>query len=849
MKKIKLLLSVFFLISFATSAQITVTASATSSTCRNNGTIQVIVTGVPDPIIYGIAKAPYNEPDIISGLSSLFTDLEPGDYFYGYYSGGAFVKSPNTVKVENKFNLVPPTLGIFARYFAYCEPTDPLGELGGYASGGNAPYFIELVNASNVVVQEQNVPENRFTFSNVASGTYSVRATDVCGTVFFSKNTTLKPNVPYTDFNMGTVVSPLPSYFDVTYNTANNVCSGILSAKIKSLGFMGTNFSDITTHGSDTPSFYGDKNPLYKVEIQNESGGFDVYDNQTQLQVDGWDGLGYPLPNDRLKWGIVKVSLTICGITKTNQFNLAQYEGFRIKPISFVRFNIRDDATPDLCAGITQVEVRAATNDNEICKPVTIDITENGTASTQHYILTDNLVFRLDIGKTYSFVMKDGNGVEPPSYSYQNSTTSSIKDSAPNSSKSLFINPLYYTPKPVRDKIKLIVGPSPQNFGKSALVISDLNTSLGLVGPVHIQTISGPSVIDTTLTPSPIIGNYLGLGNNLIPGTYKIRVTDTQCFQAEYDLELQSYFTSASIQNVKSTPDGYTCSYFLVEGEIKITAVGNPAPAVIDDVYGGFDSYIAMGTIKGPSTDYYCFWNVPMQGADVFPFSFYVLAGDYELALTRTDEDFCERLLLPSEVLENTATVPISVYPNFPVFDLKQSGGVICPGNTIGTLTVKVDNSTDTITYFIKKDTDPDFPAIGQSSTTFTGLTAGTYIVKAKTSCFEVIQPFILRPVAQMGDIIVGDNTYCTGSPLNLSVIGLGPLISTLWTLPDNSTISVPVLTINNLTVANNGEYKVTVTTAAGCALSGTITVTVNPETEVGVPVFSVGSLTSICQS
>ncbi|MFH7035643.1 HYR-like domain-containing protein, partial [Flavobacterium aquidurense] len=806
---------------------------------------------MPTPIVYGIAKSPYNEPDIISSSSPIFTMLAPGDYFYGYYSGGTFIQSATTVKVVNNYVTTSPTFSNYAPiFYAYCGSTDPLGRIYGTLTGGNAPYTVELINSSSQIVQQLQT-SSQISFTGVAAGNYTLSATDNCGTVVLAPNTvTLRANVPYTNFTLGTVSQqPSSSNFNVVFSTAGDVCTPILSASVTHLSsVLNLTVTDVTSgSGTNVPQYYGPKSAVYKLEVQNAAGGFDIYDNLTVAQAYATVAT---LPNDRSKWGIIRGSVTICGITKTNQLDLSLYKEFKQTPLSYVGISIYDDPTPIACVPPTQVQFTTNLYQSGGCQPITLDVTEKGTSNTQHYELPFNFSFKLDIGKTYVIVIKDATGQELPTYSFKNLTTSPSTKPTQTDPNNLFIDPAYFTPLAIKDKITFADGPSSKNIGKSALVINNITTSLGLVAPIRIQSISGPTVIDKTFTPTTST-YYVGLGNDLLPGTYKIRVTDAQCFSAEYDVVLASYFVSVALQNITSEPSPLTCDRYIKKGEIRITAVGKRLggnPDVITTVYGSNSAYPRL--LKMPAGATYTnstSSNVTLTGDATIPFTFTAdISGSYEMALSRQNDG---RLLLPSEIFENTTSVPLEVLPNFPAFDLAQSGGVICPGNTTGSLTVKVNNTVGTVNYFIKKDTDADFPATGQTSTTFTGLTAGNYVVKAKTNCFEVIQPFTLKPATEVGDIVVGDNAFCTGGTLNLSTIALGPVTSIVWTLPDNSTVSTPNLNISNLTTANSGEYKVHVVTAAGCIFDGSIIVTVNPNGEVALPVFNALSPPLLCQS
>ncbi|WP_278020513.1 hypothetical protein [Flavobacterium ginsengisoli] len=119
-----------------------------------NGKIELTASGIPEPIIYGIAKSPYTAADVISSTSPVFSFLAPGNYYYGYYNGANFVSSSSTIAVANQYVTTSPSFtAYYATRYAYCGGTDPLGRVTGSLSGGNKPYNVELLNSSNVVVQ------------------------------------------------------------------------------------------------------------------------------------------------------------------------------------------------------------------------------------------------------------------------------------------------------------------------------------------------------------------------------------------------------------------------------------------------------------------------------------------------------------------------------------------------------------------------------------------------------------------------------------------------------------------------------------------------------------------------
>ncbi|KAF5291655.1 hypothetical protein FQR65_LT20440 [Abscondita terminalis] len=178
------------------------------------------------------------------------------------------------------------------------------------------------------------------------------------------------------------------------------------------------------------------------------------------------------------------------------------------------------------------------------------------------------------------------------------------------------------------------------------------------------------------------------------------------------------------------------------------------------------------------------------------------ISGDYVLAIS-PKEGF-NTFVTSEDIMENTLTVPITVSSDFPIVDLSKSGGAVCGGSTTGDLYIKVDNASGPVTYFLKKSTDAHFPATGQSSPVFTGLSEGSYQVKIVTRCYQIIQPFVMVNQSA-NNIIVGERELCKGDTLDLTPLPVGPLKSIEWKFPDGTTTTDYNLLRNNMTAGDNG--------------------------------------------
>ncbi|OHT45740.1 hypothetical protein B0A71_15900 [Flavobacterium tructae] len=836
--------------SYAGHAQVTITAVASNTSCVGNGSITVTVNNVTVPITYAIAKLPFNEATVITSPDPVFINLATGDYYYGYYNGTTFVRAAASINVGSSFSTVSPTItSVSAKNYTYCgNDPDPLGTVSVRISGGNGPYTISLLNASdNSEVQKITTSLTNYNFTNLLPGAYKVQLTDNCGATTTSLNTvTLSANVIFksSDLQIVTKTSLSNSDVDIVYNTTGDVCSGVKSATLVN------GFKAVVSHFyiNTTPDFLVGFNDAtssirYKLEIQNGT-GWDVYDNLTRAQAEQ----RFVLPSDRSEWGEVRLTGTYCGLSRTiTQDYGASSIG---KPLAFkFDFRIVDDPANTNCS--TTGKVRLSGNGMGAnwamtgCLPYNLEVTNNATGIKTDYTLTDGRLdiglvnCLLDIGETYTVKITDNAGTEAPSYFFRNDTSSATKKNI-SDKNNVFIDPVYFSPptSDLKSQIQILTGPSAQYFGKSALGMNapiGVTGTVGLEGAVTISLESGPSaltVVQILDNSGKKTGNFR-LGNDLTPGTYKIRVKDSGCFNEVFDVVLDTYFTKIEITKASYEVSPSICDRYIKKATVTVSAVGS---AIISSKLEGLYSTprFYVNTFKGPVAGEGNINSVigVTLAKGVFDFSFQPqISGDYEIGIAKnyiTGNNFSQ----PGDLWGNTTTVSLSVKSNFPIFDLSQSGGIVCAGNTTGDLYVKVNNTldTDTVTYFIKKDTDAAFPANGQTSPVFKGLEAGNYVVRAKTACYEVDQALILR--AKPDPLIKGKSSYCKGDSLKLDISDVGPVTSIIWTLTDGTTSNATQLALDNVTTAQSGSYKVEINTIGGCYFSESINITINdPQT------------------
>ncbi|WP_173964193.1 Ig-like domain-containing protein, partial [Flavobacterium collinsii] len=817
----KVLLILLYLIPFAGYSQVTITATATDAVCVGDGTISINVTNATGPIIYAVAKLPFDEATVIRSIDPLITHLARGDYYYGYYNGTTFVRATNPISVGGAYTTVSPTITYFAGFnYTYCgTDPDPLGTIRVGMAGVNPPYTISLFRASdNSEVQKiTTAATSSYDFKNVLPGTYRVELTDNCGVKTASINTvTLAANVKFTSDN----ITMSSGSLEIIYNTPGDVCSGIASASYRG-GFAYTQSISPALFSAVTRDSFS-----YKLEIQNGA-DWDVYDNLTYTQVIG----RFSLPTDRSKWGLVRLTASYCGVSKTVTMDYGASSQGKVEALKLSSFRIADDPANTNCGTTGKVFITAYGSGG--CAPYTVQVTDTATNTTQSYTSTGTnttVDFLVDIGQTYTFKLTDRSGAEAPDYRFLNVTSNPNKPlPAVTGPNNVFIDPVYFTPAPIDQKsqIRFYRRPSGTNFGKSALAVY----TPGLQGIVTVSLVNGPSPLTVTARTGHSI-----LGENLNQGNYKIRVQDSGCFDEVFDVVLNCYFSQIEITSISSTLSATACDRYVKRVGVRVSMVGTADSfSSISDPFSRHVIYVR--TVSGPVS------GTGSAGSSgslndllregtyefVYPDQTY---GTYEIGLSRN--------LLPGGFLttanlwEGTTTKTIEIKTNFPVFDLSQSGGIICSGNTTGDLYTKVNNVDATATYFLKKDTDTNFPATGQTDLVFRGLTAGNYVVRARTNCYDVEQPLILRVPSSL--LIAGNSSYyCKGESLKLGLNPMGPIASIKWTLPDGSTLNTTELALDNLTTAQSGLYKVELNTLGGCYFTESVNITVNdPQTPTG---------------
>jgi hypothetical protein len=672
MKLFRLFLAILFLCHLTTHAQqVTISASSTVETCPGNGSITVSVSNVVKPSLYAVVKLPAGT--IITNANPTIINLESGVYEYGYYIGVTLIKAVATITVGKNYSTVSPAITSLSPVNYTYYGANPFGKIRVNYSGGNGSALISLLNtANNSVVQTKTGSSaslfgSSVEFDNVNPGTYRARYRDACGkTVTSTSTVTLAANVPFTVADIRVTENSLVnSGVTLVYNTPGDICSGIKSASLNSGLSVITNVII-----SPTPRLFGggtERDAIYKLEIQNGSTWI-VHNNLTYAQISE----SFSLPADPSKWGLIHLTINYCGFSKKLTKNYAVSADYgKPKPLGGATIWIEDNPVNTSCNATGKVSARVSLNDG--CPAYTVEITNTATnVKTTNLLLGGDRVL-LDIGNTYRFKITDSRGTEVTSYYFWNSTTSVRKPlttGSAGSRETIFINSAYFTPKPKttdRNWVQLNSGTSGEHFNKSALSLTINNRKTtwfdGFVGNPVVSLESGPSALTVTDFGS---SNY-GLGNDLIPGNYKVRVRDEECFNEVYEVVLDSYFTNIELTSFSVVPSTTVYDLYEKKVTVKVSGVGSVnKPSFL----GYSNPRIFVNTISGPQGGGAIIPNPPMT----YPLTLYINAlkegtfelsypaqeaGTYVVGLSRMSQ--CSGFMPISNVLEGTSTKTIQV--------------------------------------------------------------------------------------------------------------------------------------------------------------------------------------------
>ncbi len=314
-----------------------------------------------------------------------------------------------------------------------------------------------------------------------------------------------------------------------------------------------------------------------------------------------------------------------------------------------------------------------------------------------------------------------------------------------------------------------------------------------------------------TVTPVPVV-SYSStpvLCNGTSTGSITIAATSgtpgyTYSIDSGLIYQAGNVFNNLPVGNdyVLEVKDSHGCTAFYASNPVSITQ-----PAALtqtDSVFNASCSNVSDGSIKivaaGGVTPYtYSLNNGPSQSGNTFS---NLSAGNYIVGVE--DANGCSDTT--HITITNTSIISATL--------LSQTN-VSCFGGSNGAVIVQLNGGVSPLTY---SDNGSTF----QSSSTFNGLTAGSYVITLRDSrgCTDFISTTITQPTALVANVDSVHNISCSGSSqgsIYISVSGGTTPYTFSWS---NGA------TTQNASNLGAGTYNVTIQDAKGCTTSTGATIT-----------------------
>jgi len=766
-----LLLIILFLNPSISWGGISVTAKGTNGRCSNDGNITAIVSGNNgDPVSYELLKG----GSVIRAYSSspIFNNLSVGTYIVQVLD---LANSTTAQSAPITLSSTYITLGLKA---VNTTPEGCFGASNGvltaYVTGGSKPFRYSLSGTKTVASQTSNV------FSGLTSGAYNITVTDSCG------NSRVIATSVSLEANTITTLGLKWGGGFITYQTPYD-CSTPLTVNL--WGVLNSGGTALTTH----------EKSIYSWGYEYPSGSGKIYGAGGLL-----GGAFIPLTNSSMQLTSTAtypyqyadlLLLDSCGNEKI-------FKKAILPSIPQPAAGVTPDIFSSNLVAIYDCTYGAGVRynlwgDEALCYPFTFTFTDKSSGK----IVMDTILnsssnpslFGLTPGDTYIVVSKDGNGHRANWYTSDTLkmlTTQAGFGIRTDTSTTLGYNSGVAAAYPS--------GNLPAGSQVTFTVIASNNPNVPIG---YTKTITVAQALDPQSSGVGLIGPN---ANSAWPaGTYTINISGG-CYNSTNTFTIIGF--NAKLNGVYTTSP--TCGSFGLNVQANIP--NNPANP-LDQT-----SNYVVTILSGPS-------NIGLQAHFLStPISPGVYSA-YFPGLTYGTYTVGLGIAGSSNNAFGSESITYTINNTFRI-SASKTGGYVCSGQTLGTLTISAVSSISTsLQYSI------DNGLTFQSSNIFPNVAVGTYPVQIMDSCGDIAS--YKADVRAANNIYISssstNDTICSGTSFNLYA-AVGDGISYAWTGPNGFTSSLQSPTINNATSLASGIYNATITTPS-CTLTGSVKMVINP--------------------
>jgi gliding motility-associated-like protein len=741
-----------------------VATAITPVTCfgDSNGAIAINVTGYTGTYNYEVFNSVGAS---IGGVISTNTSVNPRP-IAGLAAGNYTVKvtetaSPFCIKTSNMVTVSSPSASLVmtANETSNVTCTNDKGTITAIATGGWGSYQYELSGAQNVAYTPNG------TFTNLAAGTYTIKAKDLNGCIF-SRTVAL--------------TSPAPINATATPNTTVLSCfgdkNGIITISAVT-GGQGSNYSYtlnviLPTASSSgpqlSPIFSGLGAGTYNVTVKD---GYNCSFTSANIVV--------------VQPTVVQASLAVVSTqTCLTQTRLTLTANGGKAPYTYSANNVTYNPTPfatsvtfPVAVGTYSYYVKDANGciasvSNEIkidpLSPLVINLDLTNSVINCKGDNSGDIVAKAQGGLgNYIFTLLNGAG---------NPVSPAAIQTSPGSFTGLFAGDyrVKVTSGDCATTSAIITITEPTAVLSAPFVIKNVSCNNAKNGSITINASGGTGIIQYAISPNLNQSNNTNIFNNLAPGNYDVIVQD----QLGCYIKINFGITEPPVLAVSTVP-------LSIIPEI---CAGDKDGAFSISISGGTAPYrVSLDNPNGTYTT---------GSLSQTEFNFIGLSGGNHVVYIRDATDCTTDWSVPLPQSINMSPIAIIKYD--------------CVNNApVNSVTIKVDAS-------ITNPTDVDYSLDGgtyQVSAIFTNVAAGTHFVTARhtNGCEQKTLPFDIKRVNPLA-LVLND-----GGLNEIVATATGGAGNYQYTLNGKS-----YGTTSNFIIYESGDYTVTVTDANGCVASAT---------------------------